>query len=287
MNFQKLIRQYPITSFLIINYTVSWTFLYPAYQLILADPNGNLPPVAWFGMIGGYGPVIAAILITRITEGKLALKQLLKSLLIWKVSYWCYAFVIFVPILIYLFSTAISFLLGYPVKSFDLVNGISSIPISFLIALPFGPMGEELGWRGYLLPKMMTKYSALKSSILVGLAWGLWHLASFTFPGAALPGFMGMSLLSIGVYFCYTIAESLVFTFIYLRTKASVFIAILLHAFFNASSNIQSSFFEGITDKSHNVLIYCLTIAFTAIIGLILLSPIMRKEHLQRAGACY
>lgn len=280
MKFQRLIDRYPITSFLVINYTISWTFLYPAYQLILADPNGNLPPIAWFGMIGGYGPVIAAILVTRITEGKLGLKHLLNSLLIWKVSYWWYAFVIFVPTLIYLFSTTISFVFGYPVKSFDLVNGLSSIPISFLIALPFGPMGEELGWRGYLLPKMMAKYSAFKSSIFVGLAWGLWHLASFTFPGAALPDFMGVSLLSIGVYFCYTIAESLVFTFIYLRTKASVVIAILLHAFFNASSNIQSSFFEGITDKSHNVLIYCLSIALTAIVGLILLSRIIKKEHL-------
>ncbi len=197
---------------------------------------------------------------------------------IWKVSWKWLLFILFVPISIYLLSTSLSFALGYPSSPFDAIGGISSIPIWLLAALPFGPMGEELGWRGFLLPKLLEKHSMLKSSILVGLAWGLWHLASFTFPGAAIPDFLEVGAGSIAVYFAYTVAESLIFTFVFFKTKGSVLMAILVHAFFNASSNVSASSLGPIDAADHNTIIYYISILLTAIVGFILLKTLNKGK---------
>ena len=275
---RQFVNAHPITSFLIINYLISWSFLYPCYQLILDNPEGGIPPLAFIGMIGAYGPVISAILITNICEGKAGLKSLLRSLIHWKVSAKWYVFIGVVPIIIYVISTFISPLFGYPLPTLNVWEGIKSIPFWVLVALPFGPMGEELGWRGFLLPKLLETHSAFKSTFLVGLAWGFWHLASFTFPGAAIPSFMDVNFLSILIFISYTITSSFIFTFLYFKTKASVLIAILLHAFFNASANVSTSAFGESENVQHSTLIYCTSILIIGGMGIWLLSALSKDE---------
>ena len=55
----SLIRKYPVWAFLLINYLISWTFLYPSYQIILQ--NDGITPLALIGFIGAYGPSIAVM----------------------------------------------------------------------------------------------------------------------------------------------------------------------------------------------------------------------------------
>ena len=137
-------------------------------------------------------------------------------------------------------------------------------------------MGEELGWRGYMLPKLLNQYSPVKSSIFLGVAWGVWHLASFSFPGAAIPSFMEVTVGSILTFICYTIASSFVFTYVFYKTGGSTFFAILLHAFFNASANVASSFFPGMEDSGQQILIYQVSIVLTALLGFYLLARLKK-----------
>ncbi len=239
--------------------------------MILNNKDSGIPPMALFGLIGAYGPVIAAIIVTQITGGRNALNNLWKKLIQCKVHVKWYLFVLVIPILIYLLSTILSLWGNRSAIDLNILGGISSIPFWFLAALPFGPMGEELGWRGYLLPKLLEKYTIRTSSLLVGAAWGLWHLVSFTFPGAAIPDFMEVNVFSVLLFFCYTISESLVFSYIFFKTNGSVFMAILLHAFFNASSNVAVDMLGKIEEPSLNILIYAVSIMLTALLGVILL----------------
>lgn len=66
---KKPIQKYPIWSFLIINYLISWSFLYPSYQIILK--NGEITPLALIGLIGAYGPTIAAIIVQGSIDKKI------------------------------------------------------------------------------------------------------------------------------------------------------------------------------------------------------------------------
>jgi CAAX protease family protein len=265
---KTFIKEYPVWSFLIINYIISWSFLYPSYQIILK--NDGITPLALIGLIGAYGPTIAAIIVQYIIDKK-KLKVLLRSLIKVKSSLKIILFVITVPMLFYLVAYLFSIKVFDGNLSFNWLIALSNIPFWFLAALPFGPMGEELGWRGFMLPKLLEKYSIIKSTFLVGLAWGVWHLASFTFPGAAIPEFLNVSAWTIILYFTNTIALSFVFTYVYFKTNGSVFYAILLHAFFNAASNISLSLFGKTDNFSILLSTYIINIVLVALCGFILI----------------
>lgn len=271
---KKLILKYPVFSFLFINYLISWSFLYPSYQLILK--NDGITPLALIGFIGAYGPTIAAILIQAILD-KSALRAMLRSLIQVKNGMHIYLFVILFPIIIYLLAYISGTIFFKGDLNCSFWKGISGIPIWFLFALPFGPMGEELGWRGFLLPKLLEKFSIIKSTIFVGMAWGIWHLASFSFPGAAIPGFLPVTGWTIILYFVNTIALSMVFTYVHLKTQGSVFIAILLHAFFNAASNIVFDFFPETEDFNLLLFAYILNILIAGAVGFLLIRRTQRN----------
>ena len=140
------------------------------------------------------------------------------------------------------------------------------IPLSLLLALPFGPLGEELGWRGFLLPELLKKNNWVISSLVIGCVWTVWHLASFTLPGTTLPSFFEINIFTLFLYFLETLFKSFIFTFVYLKTNGSLILAILLHASLNASSNITASFFDPLKENSsQQKMIYYLIVIFSGI----------------------
>ena len=91
-------------------------------------------------------------------------------------------------------------------------------------------LGEEFGWRGYLLPKLQEKYSALMASLILGVVWGLWH-----FP-ASLIG-TGVPLdMPFYVFIVWVMLATLVMTWVYNNT-GSVFLAIIMHSVANGMFN--------------------------------------------------
>jgi len=266
------IRNNPLVSFVLINYLVSWIFLYPSYQLILNAEEGTFPLLSLIGLVGAYGPSISAIIVEKITHGSQGVKVLLRKLLIWKVHLKWYIFVFLIPIALYCLAVVSSKLFGYQLEEINFKAGLNSFLPFLLIALPFGPLGEELGWRGFFLPRLLEKYNIWKSSLVLGLVWTIWHLASFTFPGAAIPSIFEVSVWTLFLYFLTIIAESLLFTYLFIKTRGSVLIAILFHTVFNASSNIILTVFPQVENNvEQRELIYILNILLITILSVFLL----------------
>lgn len=200
-----LIKRHPISFFILFSCLISWIFLYPSYQILLSQEGFH--PWALIGLIGAYGPAITAILIQSV-EDRAGLRPLLRSLIKFKVSTVTYLMAMLLPIILYLFAYFLALEITKSALQFDLIDGLKDIPIWFLLAIPFGPMGEELGWRGYLLPKLLERNSIVVSTILVGWVWGFWHLASFTFPGAAIPDFLPVNIWTILLFMMNTVLLS-------------------------------------------------------------------------------
>lgn len=130
-------------------------------------------------------------------------------------------------------------LVGYSIVSgialFDLVAKLSlgSILIMFLDSLIRGPLGEELGWRGYLQLELNKRFSLLKSSLIVGGIWGVWHL-----PLWFISGFQGVNLLLYIVFFMVGLVSfSVIIGYVYNR-GGNLLYAILLHQMLNFSGRL-------------------------------------------------
>jgi membrane protease YdiL (CAAX protease family) len=102
-------------------------------------------------------------------------------------------------------------------------------------------VGEELGWRGYALPKLLERWSPLTSSLILGLLWGLWHLPTFLVLGTPQYG------LPLSAFILLTIEYSILLTWLYLHTKGSVLLATLCHGAINLSQSLFLGGIEGAT----------------------------------------
>ena len=268
----KKIFSKPVILYIILTYLVSWAFIYPSFQMILHSKDNNIPPLAYIGLIGQYAPAIIALFFMTRLYGKSGCKNLLKKYFRWGVPLIWYLFVLFLPVLIKFTAILCTSFSGYKNHFTLTAQSLYMFPVSILLALPFGPLGEELGWRGFLLSELLKKNNWVISSLVIGCVWTVWHLASFTLPGTTLPSFFGINIFTLTLYFLETLFKSFIFTYVYLKTKGSLILAILLHASFNASGNIASSFFLTSTKEniSQQKMIYCLAALFLGIIAAII-----------------
>jgi len=116
---------------------------------------------------------------------------------------------------------------GKTLNSLTFIN-FGSIFSVFVLTLTAGPMGEELGWRGYALGEFQKKYSPLGAALILGLLWGFWHL-----PLWFITGFSGTDLLIYIFSFLLAInSTSVLITYFYNKSK-NILIAIWIHFWFN------------------------------------------------------
>ena len=111
-----------------------------------------------------------------------------------------------------------------------------SISHNFLLG---GPLGEELGWRGFLLPELLKRYRPLAASVILGVIWGLWHLPIDIYAGYGLEG-----LAAVPVRVITAIALSILFTWFYLQSKGSLLIAMFLHTAANIYPDLGFSGYD-------------------------------------------
>ncbi len=189
--------------------------------------------------LGTFGPGLAAILVTLLISGRTGVKELLGSLLIWRVAIQWWLVALLLPALIVLGAVYLFSLFGGPGLDFSRYQPLYSlIPMIILITLLNG-VGEELGWRGFMLPRLQSRYNALVSSLIVGFFWGLWHAPVYFIAGTAQSilrsqvGFLAGLLLFI----LSTMAIAMTFTWVFNNTRGSVLIAALLHGATNAWMN--------------------------------------------------
>ena len=199
------IKRHPLFFYFLLAYALTWILT----PLIAISPLYGLP--------GLFAPAIAAVLVTHITEGREAVRQLLGRLRIWRVGAQWYLFALAFPLPVSAIIMYLGVLFGAP-------NQVQLSPVTGLSLVIFMMVvGEEIGWRGYALPKLMESQPALQASLVLGILWGLWHLPTFLLPG--LP----QSNVPIPAYLLYTMALSVLFTWLYQHTQGSLLLATLFH----------------------------------------------------------
>jgi membrane protease YdiL (CAAX protease family) len=219
------IDRWSLHVFVLLTVAISW----PAWGGLAVynlEPGINLGGVLW--LLGGLGPPIAAVVVLGISEGSHAVRELLSRLVIWRVERRWYAVVVLLPGAVVGAALIIDTLLydiSTPLPSFDLLLlFIGSIVANMFI----GGGLEEIGWRGFVLPRLQAEYSALTASLLVGVVWVAWHAPLFVVPGAIQSELPPLPFLVQGL------ALAVVFTWLYNSTRGSLLLVVLLHGTVNA-----------------------------------------------------
>jgi membrane protease YdiL (CAAX protease family) len=234
---KALLTRYPLVSFFVMAYAFSWIVWVP---WVLGEDGANvLPPAlsvpssaARLLLAGGIlaGPTLSAFIMTATTEGREGVRRLLGRLVLWRVGFRWYLFALIGVPLIMLLGTMVysmslpnlgalggpSYLLGY-LASFALVTVLG------------GPLLEEIGWRGFALPRMERLQGPLLASVILGVMWALWHLPEFLVPSwAASSG--GGGIVGIAMFTLTAITFTIVISWVFNNTRASVLLAILVHS---------------------------------------------------------
>lgn len=222
----------PLAAFFILVFAWTWSIgllmiVAPGWVDRTIGPIGPGNPLFFIAV---YGPSIAAIIVTGFTSGAAGLRALLGKLVHWRFNPVYYlAVLVGVPLAAIVAGHLGAWFTGVPSAPHRaaIPGWLQVLPIA--LVLDPGPLGEELGWRGFALPRMVRRHGAPLAAGMLGLIWGVWHYPAFRIPGMPQGG-LNFPLFVVGA-----IVLSMIVAWLVLRTGGSVLIAILFHLAVNTS----------------------------------------------------
>jgi len=224
---RSILKRHPFSAYVFLAYALTWVSLAP---LVLSSMGIIEVSINWH-FIGALGPTIAAIVVIYMLSGRDGIKQLGRRCMQW--NKWT-AISILIPIFLFTFALIADYLSSgtwYDLNAYVVENQLTTASAVFFWILPIVAYGifEEIGWRGFALPKLQAKYSAIAASTFLWIIHFLWHIPMFfyrfTFDLGMIIGF------SIGMF-----VGTIVLTFILNSSNGSILATIAWHFTFNLVS---------------------------------------------------
>jgi len=213
----SLVERRPLTSFFVLAYAISWALWLP-----LAGAGSSTGVLLIPLLLGSLVPSAVAIGLIALLHGRAGVRQQFHRLRLWRVGAGWWAAVVLLSTL-GVVAVGLSILLGGEAP--DLTVAIPGIVFLFIFSIfPGSAGGEELGWRGFALPHLQARRSALGASVVLGVAWGVWHLPLY------LIGTDNRPLSLFAPWILLTVAASVTLTWMYNGTGGSLLIVVLFHA---------------------------------------------------------
>lgn len=210
------VRKHEIISYILFTFIFSWAI----WSLSFLLKNTGL-----IISVGAYMPGIMAIFLTGVLYKRKGIKELFKRLFI-KFNPVYLIFVLFYWALTFYLSYLFAKILGQHIK-LQILSPYYILRAFIFTLLLGGPLGEEIGWRGFLLPRLLKKFKPLNACLLVALIWASWHLPLFFIKGSSQYGFPFI------LFFAEITCNSLLSTWVFLRTKGNLLLQILYHTAYN------------------------------------------------------
>ena len=233
------IKQHPVLSYFILAVAITWSIMLP----LVASAQGWLQAPVPFALhyLAAFGPMLAAIIMTWFTGGSDGLKELWGRVTKWRVGLTGAAFAILSPVVLFVLAAAVVRALGgeWPeLQRLGEVNYLPNLGIGALVLwmLTYG-FGEEIGWRGFALPRLQKGRSALSATLILGVMWIVWHMPAFFYLDTyAALGLAAFPLFALGV-----MTGAIVLTWLYNTTGGSVLMVAVWHGVFDFFSASKAS----------------------------------------------
>jgi membrane protease YdiL (CAAX protease family) len=215
--------------FITVAYAFTWVVWVPRAlhdQEVIAWPGVGSVAAVW-----SWAPAVAAVGVAAVTGGRSALHDLGRRLLQWRVPPLAWAAALLGPVALWVLVLALHVLLGGDpddVRPAAVAVGLGGVlPLLLLLWLTDG-LGEETGWRGYALPRLLHRVGPVGASCLLAVVWAVWHLPLLWTDGVSLEG----QPFPLVLLDCLLMAA--LYTWLFLRSHGSALLAVVLHGGLNA-----------------------------------------------------
>jgi len=232
------LKDHQTIAFFILTFAITWgigafAILFPAQVRAIF---GELTVFSPLFILAAAAPTISATILTLAWEGWSGLGALYARLIRWRFGIQWYALVLIgLPLLGWLVTRVAGAEPKYDLSTPALVF------LALLNLLITGPLGEELGWRGYALPRLLKRFNPFVASLILGAIWGVWHL----------PAFFVSTLVQSGIFlpiFLFgALCTSILATWTFQHTGGSVLVTVLLHYMVNFTLAILGAPFPALT----------------------------------------
>lgn len=273
---KNFIKKHPVTTYFTIAFGWTWAIV---FAIILSGQAEDITNPTPFFIIGGIicniSPSLAAFTVSRISEGKEGVRKL-KEGFVRKSPAKLYVLAILTVPAITALSTLIS---HYTVRPYQLSVTIPMIVMGLVWPL-FSSHGEEFGWRGYILPKLLARFAPLKSAVMLGIVWSAWHLPMYYMAYKDFGSYMIPAFLTIG--FINLTLQTVIMTFLYMKSKGSIRLMILYHYTITSSSILLGAFFKTVSTPRLTVMESIVSVGlFAAFAAILWLKDSKRSKSIQ------
>ena len=226
------LKQHSVIGYFILAYLISWMIWSPIVASEFGWVKWNVPYELYY--FGSFGPMIAALILTALIDGKQGVSNLFRRVVKWRVEFKYYVFAVLVPIGLFAIAYLVNWLITGTWSNLrqlgqaDYLSNRGPFAVLVIWLLTYG-LGEETGWRGFALPRLQKNRTAASATLILSLLWAGWHFPAFFFRDT----YIELGLFGFPMFVIMMIFTTMVFTWLYNSTRGSIFIVIVFHAIFN------------------------------------------------------
>ena len=255
--------RHDLVLYFVLAYLLSWAL----WPLVILNPTSS-PLVP-------FGPLIAAVIVALLAGGRHELWALLRQLGRWRVHpLWC-VIALLGPFVLAGLTAALAVAAGAPVRGTGDYTNWRAITFFFLSTVIIVGLFEEVGWRGFALPRLQLRLDAIWAALVLGVLWALWHLPELiSDPTGQRPPVQ---------FLLWALALSVIFSWLYNSTNGSLPIVIICHAAIDTAGRFMLPEFVG--DGYQLVWWFMVALyVLVAVIVILVAGPKRLVTHIPRRG---
>lgn len=275
----ETIKRHPVLAYFAMTFAISWGCI-----LLVIGPSGFLGtretpeallPFVYLATLAG--PSVAGILLTGLVDGRDGFRELASRLCKWRVNVrWYVVAFIIAPLLMTVILLALSPISPVFIPAIFTTESKAGLLLTGILMGAVVGFFEELGWTGFVTPRLRQRYNIITTGLIIGVLWGLWHLPLFLGSIHSSGEFPPAIYLSV-LLFSFLPVYRVLMTWVYNHT-GSLFVAMLMHAPLTAGQLIIiPPTISGAALVTYNILF---TVALWIIVAIVTVPN--SKQHLQQ-----